>query len=59
MIVIKGDNGKVEIGRGAGVTREALSLLWMEFSIAASTEAPEKNSPIRILKTILVAEKII
>lgn len=47
IMVIKVDNGKVEIGWGACVTCEALSLFWMEFSIAASTRAPEIVPSIR------------
>ena len=47
IFAIKGDNGKVEIGRGAGGTREALSLFWREFSVAVATGASEKVPTIR------------
>ena len=42
MMVLKRDNGKVEICRVAGVTREVLGLFCIEFSLAASTGVPEK-----------------
>ena len=41
------DNGNPEIGRGAGVTREILSLFWREFSISLAIEAAEKVPSIR------------
>ena len=41
------DNGNPEIGRGAGVTREILSLFWREFSISLAIGAAEKVPSIR------------
>ena len=41
------DNGNPEIGRGAGVTREILSLFWKEFSISWAIGAAEKVPSIR------------
>ncbi|XP_028393307.1 uncharacterized protein LOC114517709 [Dendronephthya gigantea] len=44
---IKGDNGVTEMGRGAGVTRELLSLFWREFSVVVATGSAEKVPVIR------------
>lgn len=42
-----GDNGSLEMGRGAGVTREILSLFWREFSVSLAIGAAEKVPSIR------------
>lgn len=45
--VLIGDNGNPENGRGAGVTRDVLSLFWKEFSISLAIGAAEKVPSIR------------
>ena len=45
--VFIGDNGNPEMGRGAGVSREILSLFWREFSISLAIGAAEKVPSIR------------
>ena len=47
IFVFMGDHGELELGRGAGVTREVLTLFWREFSIALATGASEKVPSIR------------
>ena len=47
MFVFMGDQGIPEMGRGAGVTREVLSLFWREFSVALAIGASEKVPSIR------------
>ena len=45
--VLIADTGNPEIGRGAGVTREILSLLWREFSISLAIGAVPSGMIIR------------
>ena len=45
--VLIGDNGCLEIDRGAGVRREILSLFWRELSVSLAIGAAEKVPSIR------------
>ena len=47
IFVFMGDHGESELGGGAGVSREVVTLFWREFSVALVTAASIKVPSIR------------